>query len=421
MTPRSSHSSRRFVTLVVTTVLIVTTLTGPAVGTAAHPTSGPGAGPWNAVPRERVARVCGLDPDLMDKASLQMIHTPFAVVRHGRLCWTGGYPGGTTTPYAVNSVTKTMGALLVGMVAARSALDDTDRVTDWVPQAELGAINPRATIAHVLSMTSTSPDLSYGEKEPWSYDALGDREINVLVDVMNRAIARQPGRFPGVSDVREFAQKELFDTLGMSDSSWPGENLAYSMTSTPEDLARMGLLILRRGRWQGEQLLEERFLYRMTHPAFEDVNTGYGYLTYANAAANETYSSGTSDTGCSPFTTWPRYPHSPFFEAPHANGGSPFAPGYDVGLVWAAGAGGQRISVHRGLDLVITVRDEAVSTDVEEPGTFEGHKNVWKKIRPALVAMDERFHGDEEAFCAAYRRSKHAPDLRDPWSTSASR
>lgn len=396
-------------------------MTGVGPSTADAAAADPGRQPWGQVPRDQVAEQCGLDPELLEQASLQMIHTPFTVVRHGKLCWTGGYPDGTTTPYSVNSLTKTMGALLVGMVATRSSLDDTDLVTDWVPESELGAINPQATIAHVLSMTSTSPDLSYGNKQPWSYDTLGDREINVLVDVMNRVITQEPAAFPGVDNVAQFAQKELFDPLGMRDSSWPGENIAYSMTSTPEDLARMGLLILRRGNWQGDQLLAERFVYRMTHPAFEDVNTGYGYLTYANAAVNWTYSTGTSDTTCSPYATWPKYPHAPFFEAPHANGGSPFASGYDVGLAWAAGAGGQRISVHRGLDLVITVRDEVISTDLSDPGIFEGHKNVWTKVRPALVAMDETFEGDEEAFCSAYQRSEYAPDLRDRWSASASR
>ncbi len=76
-----------------------------------------------------------------------------------------------------------------------------------------------------------------------------------------------------------------------------------------------------------------------------------------------------------------------------------------------AGAGGQRVSLHRGLDLVITVRDDS---------TNEGHKRVWNAMRPALVALDPRYAGDEAGFCAAYQRSQHAPALRFPWSASAS-
>ena len=382
----------------------------------------PGAKPWAPVPRDRVAAECGLDPELLEQASLQMTQTPFTVVRYGKLCWTGGYPTGYDEPYQVWSITKTFGALLVGMVARRSSLDDTDRITQWVPRDQLGDINPRATVAHVLAMTSTKEDLRYGKKGAWSYDTAGTREINVLVDVMNRVIKKEPAAFPGVSNAKEFAEKELFAPLGMRDSSWPGQSIGGTLVSSQEDLARMGLLILRRGKWNGRRLLAERYVYRMTHPAFEDTNTGYGYLTYTNAAQGWTYSTGTSDTNCSPYSTWPSYPHAPFFEANSDLGGSPFRrANYDVGLTWAAGAGGQRISVHRGLDLVITVRDDAASVDGDQPGAFEGHKRVWDLVRPALVALDPVFAGDEAAFCKAYKRSRYAPDLLDAWSPRAHR
>lgn len=372
----------------------------------------PGDEPWVPVPRDEVAEVCGLDPDRLEEASTLLVNTPFVIVRFGRLCWTGGYPTGYDQPYSVWSITKTLGALLFGMVASRSSLDDTDPVTEWIPPdvIEEKGINPEATLAHVLSMTSTSPDMRPGHREPWSYDITGDREINTLVGVMDRAIAQEPEHFPGVTNAREFAIAELFEPLGMEDSSWPGQVIGYSMISSQEDLARLGLLLLRRGRWQGQQLLDERYVYRMTHPAFEDVNTGYGYLTYVNAAENVTYSSGTPDDECAPYTAWPSYPHAPFFAWDDDNGGNPFDSSADVGLAWAAGAGGQKTSVHRGLDLVISVRD-----DVDN----EGHKDVWNAIRPALVELDPTFAGDEEAFCDAYRRGAYTPTLLDPWSASA--
>jgi CubicO group peptidase (beta-lactamase class C family) len=381
----------------------------------------PGADPWTPVPRNEVAERCGLDPDMLLAADAALASSPYTVVRYGQLCWTGGYPTGTSQPYSVWSVTKTFGAILVGMVAARSSLEDTDLVTRWLDENELGDVNPQATIAHVLAMTATEEDLSHGAKGPWSYDTFGDREIDLLLQVVDRVIDEEGASFPGVTDAVEFAQQEIFDRLGMTSTTWAGDTIAGGMISSPEDLARLGLLILRRGRWDGEQLLDERYVYRMSHPAFEDSNTGYGYLTYINAHSNWAYSTGTSDLRCAPFGTWSSYPHAPFFEAPDDNDGSPFGDEvYDVGVVYAFGAGGQRIAVHRALDLVITVRDSVVSTDEEDPGTFEGHKSVWAEIRPALVEHDPTFAGDEEAFCQAYQRSAHAPDLLDPWSEDAS-
>jgi hypothetical protein len=39
---------------------------------------------------------------------------------------------------------------------------------------------------------------------------------------------------------------------------------------------------------------------------------------------------------------------------------------------------------------------------------------LWAAIRPALVAEDPMFMGDEDAFCAAYGPGNYAPDLQAP-------
>jgi CubicO group peptidase (beta-lactamase class C family) len=371
-----------------------------------------GTDPWSQVPADRVAAECGLDPTLLRQANSRLPLIPFTVVRNGKLCWTNR-DADTRSSYHVASVTKTFGAVLFGMIASRGDLDDTDRAADWIPAHAMGGIHRDAALAHVLAMTATKTSLATDEKGRWSYDALGWREINRLIGVMNLAIQREPHHFPGVSTVEQFAQRELFDVLGMRDSSWGGDNLAYSLRSSTQDLSRLGLLLLRKGNWNGRQLLEERYVYRMTHPAFEDTNTGYGYLTQLNAHAGQVYSSGSPDRECSPYATWPRHPHAPFAATTHDYGGSPYGDEkFDVGLAWAAGAGGQRVSVHRGLDLVIGVRNDL---------TNEGHQRVWEAIRPALVALDAEHPGDEAAFCAAYQRGQYAPTLLSPWSPEASR
>jgi hypothetical protein len=37
---------------------------------------------------------------------------------------------------------------------------------------------------------------------------------------------------------------------------------------------------------------------------------------------------------------------------------------------------------------------------------------LWEAVRPALVAADPTFGGDDAAFCAAYSTGSYAPDLR---------
>jgi putative cell wall-binding protein/CubicO group peptidase (beta-lactamase class C family) len=361
----------------------------------------PGAAPWERVPRDRVAEECGQDPDLMDQAEQLLTPRPFTVVRYGKLCWEAR---ATDEQYSVASITKTFGALLFGVAASRSSLSDEDPVTRWIADGEFPLINREARLAHVLAMTATRPLLGYGQKGPWVYDIDGSREINVLIDVIDRVIAEEPEHFPGIADAAELAQEALFDPLGMTSSSWAGTSIGASLQSTPQDLARLGLLWMRDGLWDGERIIDPEYLHRMTHPSFEDANTGYGYLTYINADLGWFYSTGTNDLVCSPVGVWDRYPHRPFLEAPDDNGGSATRTDmvYDVGVNWASGAGGQRITTHPALDLVMTIRDES---------TNEGHKRVWDAIRPALVALDPVYQGDVDAFCADYRESRYAPDL----------
>ena len=73
----------------------------------------------------------------------------------------------------------------------------------------------------------------------------------------------------------------------------------------------------------------------------------------------------------------------------------------DVGMWYAAGLGGQYIVGHRALDLVLVVKDYG-----------GGPPGIWQAVRPALVALDPMFEGDEAGFCDEYSRGAYAPDLR---------
>jgi CubicO group peptidase (beta-lactamase class C family) len=377
--------------------------------------AGPGADPWDPVPRDQVAEVCGLDPDLLDEIDEQFANA-FSIVRFGRLCWTGGGGAPADETYGVFSVTKSFGATLVGMVAARSSLSDTDLVSEWLTPAEMaanpllgrtGTINPNATIAHMLATTSTKPNLGVDQKGTFVYDTLGTRELNRLILVINRVIEREPENFPGITTAYQFAQQELFDVIGMHDSRWaPGTGFGFGLESSVHDMARLGLLWLRKGNWDGAQLIDEAYMYRMLHPAFPDTNPGYGYATWLNTAS-PTSSVAPTVPVCAPYATWPEYPHEPFFEATHDYGGSPFDDQpFDIGLAYAAGAGGQWIIVHRGLDMVFTARSL----------TPNGPQILWDAVRPALVALDPVFQGDEAGFCEQYQASAYAPTLLSGWA-----
>lgn len=402
----------------------------------------PGAAPWEKVPRDRVKAECGLDPDLLDAAEAAGLgNSPHVIIRYGKLCWSGGDPTQAMTPSNFNSVTKSFAALTFGVIAGRTDADESDLFTDWRPLSDylrdpLSALllnfpplNPNAQIFHVLTQTGHNPNLAYGGRLPWTYDALGIRGMNALVQLMDNVVEANPEQFPGSTSALDVAKNELWAPLGMTTTTWDGIGAAGGLTSTVYEMAKLGELMLRKGRWGDKQIVDEDYIYRMTHPQVEDIHTGYGYLTWLNADQGVATLFGTKvDRECSPFSAWQTYPHAPSFEAPNSNGGSPFENSkYDIGVFWFDGAGGQYVYVHRGLDLVLVIRDDeaAQENDPESQrrgkgnaGGFEYHR-IWRYVRPALVAMDPVYRGDEAGFCEAYRSGKYAPDLISAWNSES--
>lgn len=322
-------------------------------------------------------------------------------------------------PFHVWSVTKTMSAALFGVLASRTDVDENTLVSEWQPVGSVDndayataltqpPLNPEARMFHVLTTTGHNPLLGYGQRLPWAYDSTGAAGMNSLVQVIDNAVKANPEAFPGSTTARDLAANELFQPLGMTNTDWAGVLASISGQSTVLDLARFGQLLLRQGRWNGRQIIDRDYVYRMTHPQIEDVNTAYGYLTWLNSTSYApTQGDANSEQTCSPYAGWRTYPHAPTFDAPDDNGGAPFRENLDVGVFWAEGAFGQFVFVHPGLDLVIVARDN--------PSHDLGGHRIWHLMRPALVALDPVYRGDEAAFCAAYRSSQYAPDLVRPW------
>jgi len=382
----------------------------------------PGTGEWEPVPRDELMEVCELDAELLDAADEKMT-TPYAIVRHGRLCHEY-YPEGRDkdTVIGVASATKTLGAAMVGAVIYQTRelavdgdktgpLSEFDRVDAWLDSF---SFNQDAQIAHVMAMVGHNADLSWGEKVR-NYDTTGSVQINRLSDILNAAIAQDTERLG--ADLHEFSQRHFFDKIGATSSSWSGTGankiFGFSWNANVRDMARVGLLLLNDGVWSGERLIGPDYVYRMSRPTFEDADTGYGYLSWLAARANWSFAGivpGLSDKfetpsmDCMPSAIWESYPHElseaqDCMYAPHARCGNE----YDVGTWSAQGAGGQYILMIDALDMVLVLQDVG-----------ENQNNLaWLRIRPAVIAGDPVFADDPSGFCDAFAGNRHAPHLME--------
>lgn len=376
----------------------------------------PGAAEWKLVPRDRVAEECGLDPMLLEAAD-EALGFRWGVVRYGKLCHEF-YPDGRDPTEPVNATTKTLGAVVTGMVAYRTEglerngrktgpLSDADRVDHWLDSFEF---SQDAKVGHVLAMVATNEDLTYGSRD-FTYDVTGADQIDRLNDITTTAIAQDPTNLG--ANLEDFAQRFLFGPLGMKSSTWsygePYKGFGIGWDSTVRDMLRFGLFILNDGVWNGEQLIDELWIQKVTHPAFEDAATNYGYLTWLASNSNKVGALSTDrrdgPEDCTPAAIWADYPHG-LSEAADCNYNPPWTcdQEYDVGGWSASGLNGMHIVGHPGLDMVLVAKQAGL--DVRN-----GFQSVWPTMRPALIALDPTFAGDEKAFCEAYGNNAYAPDL----------
>jgi hypothetical protein len=381
----------------------------------------PGTGAWEMVPTTDVASVCKLDLSKLMAAETATGY-PWLIVRYGKICYATA-SAKSFTPAEAYSTTKTLGATVTGIAAYQSKkftksgaktgpFTDMDRVDQWLAPGSF-TYNKDALVAHVLGMVAHDTSLAAGQKT-FAYDTVGSVEINSLGTMVNAVIAQDTANL--TSNISTFTQKFLFTPLGMKNSTWTGAVYAYTWNTDLMDMARVGLLLLNWGKWGGQQLLDELWVYRMSHPSFEDANTGFGYLSWLNSSSNwESISGGKQQMAgtpgpCAPVCIHKKYPHGIASQSTDCNYMAPATctQKYDVGVWNAEGLGGQLIQGHRGLDIVIVARN--AQPGGAGPGTA---KMVWDALQGAVIAGDPKYKGDMTSFCKDYGSNNYSPDWHE--------
>jgi CubicO group peptidase (beta-lactamase class C family) len=204
-----------------------------------------------------------------------------------------GYSADTLVP-DVWSVTKSMTSAGLGVAQAEGLLDIHDRASDYIPQWQ-GSASEHVTIFDLITHTSgrqwdfpsdfgifdaadqTAYSLAFEQDlEPgtrWDYSNLGTQSLEAVLENVSGG------------DVDSFFRTKLFEPIGMSASmaqDMAGNTRVYTgLSATCEDMARFGYLYLRKGRWEGQQIVPKKWIAESTAPSTE-LNDAYGYLWWLN-------------------------------------------------------------------------------------------------------------------------------------------
>ena len=225
------------------------------------------------------------------------------VVKDGKLIFERyGAGASRDSNYELYSVTKSVTSMVAGMLIGQGkvSLDDSVATTlaAWRPDLRADFADKRKVeLRHVLSMSS-GLHYDFKPKDDPIYYAAPDRlklaaetnpkvapgsefeytDINpILAAAMLSAAAHEP--------VERYAQANLFGPLGMKHAVWERADRSglvsagWGLRLRALDMAKIGMLVLDHGRWQGRQIVPGPWIAQMTSPG---VAPYFGYYWWIN-------------------------------------------------------------------------------------------------------------------------------------------
>jgi CubicO group peptidase (beta-lactamase class C family) len=225
------------------------------------------------------------------------------VVRHGRVVaegWWAPYSAGR--PQLLYSLSKSFTSTAVAFAQAEGLLDLDDTVISHFAEFNADITDPRSRsmkVRHIASMAA-------GHTRDMMLEAI----MRDLAEPVRGFLLIPPDRAPGTvfaysqpctytlasiiqrnagMPLTHYLRPRLFDPLGIGHVGWqsfpPGRELGFSgLYARTEDIAKLGLLYIQRGRWGGAQLIPEKWVAEATSEqvsnpdeANPDWRQGYGF------------------------------------------------------------------------------------------------------------------------------------------------
>lgn len=229
------------------------------------------------------------------------------VIRHDRIAqeW---YSSRYAVPMYAMSSTKSVAGLLVGMLIDDGRIASADEPVCTFIATWCSGLRAKVTLRHLLAMTSGLPMMQdssvgfvHGDKDAyvigltptsapgttWAYSNEGAQLLSPILD----KAAGEP--------IQDYARRRLFLPLGMTQTQlhvYPDHAWTYAdMETTARDFARLGVLMMRHGMWQGRRIVSEQWIQESTRPS-QALNPRYGLLWWLDPEAGAFAAHGHLDT-----------------------------------------------------------------------------------------------------------------------------
>jgi CubicO group peptidase (beta-lactamase class C family) len=215
--------------------------------------------------------------------------------------------------HTLQSVTKSITALLVGIAIQDGSIKGVDTpVADFFPEyADVFEADPRKrriTLHHLLTMSHglewDELSIPYGNPDNVVWQMAQSEDW--MRFVLSRPVATDPGqrfRYSSGSSLllsgilqnatgmqaHAFAERRLFDPLGIPVYAWfhhlehpkRWSHTGGGLLMRSRDLLKLGMLIIDRGAWRGEQIVPAAWIDALSEPYLSiNDDMDYGYQWY---------------------------------------------------------------------------------------------------------------------------------------------
>ncbi len=231
-----------------------------------------------------------------------LIHS-LLVIRHGQVVMdASAYPFDTAKPHEAFSLTKSVVSALVGIAIDKGYIKSLDQsIWDYFPKDKTAAMDERKAAITLRNLLNHTSGLGIDDAE---IAPLAIKDETVVQHILNSSMITAPGEAYKYLDANahlvsavlqqatkmsalEFARKNLFEQLGISDVDWAvdaeGVNFGGAgLAISAQDIARIGYLYLHDGVWDGAQVVSSAWVKQSLNDQLEPLQPHFweGYSNF---------------------------------------------------------------------------------------------------------------------------------------------
>jgi CubicO group peptidase (beta-lactamase class C family) len=255
------------------------------------------------------------------------------------------------------SAGKTLTAFLVGKAQEEGLLDITKPTSDYLGAGWTSLTAEKEALITIRNQLTMTTGLDYGVRDPFCTDPTclqyrkdaGEQWFyhNAPYTLLDPVVEQATSM-----DYNDYMDAKLQVTVGIQ-GNWVSSGYNKVYWSTARDAARFGLLILNKGDWAGQTIMQDKDYFEDMVTSSQSLNPAYGYLWWLNGKSS---------------VIFPGLPNSFPVE---------LAPNAPADLFAAMGKNGQIIDIVPSQNLVVVRMGESPDGSLV-PVAF--HDEMWEKL-----------------------------------------